>query len=329
MKSLFTFVLSILISFFFFNPSVNISATPLNTGDGSPDTLVVPNGYSNVPGNNTFLGPLSTTARTYQLLIHADQLTDFINKTLITIAFRLPSNANADWPPLNIEVLTYDIYLSGSVNPSERSLVFAQNIVGPQTQVRTARYDIPQGSYSSGASPNGFGPELSFDSPYLYTGGNLLIEIRHTGFTGTASRSNDAIGTATTGYGTQFSACWQTGNTATNGVQGNFSVVRITGDNLVGIIGQNEIPQEYQLQQNFPNPFNPSTTIQFSIPNSEFVTLKVFNSLGQEVSRLVNTNLTAGTYDFSFDATGLTSGIYFYELSAGDFRETKRMLLVK
>lgn len=328
MKNLFSILLSFLVITFSLNTK-NIVAAPINTGDGPPEYLVVPNAYNNTPGTSSFLGPLSATARTYQLLIHADQLTDFIDKTLLGIAFRLPTSANASWPVVDIQILNYDIYLSGSVNPSERSLVFAENIVGTQTQVRSDRFDIPMGSFTFGNSPNHFGPELGFDSPYLYTGGNLLIEIRHSGFTGTSSRSNDAIGTATTGYGTQFSACWQTGNTATSGLQGNFSVVRITGDDLVGIIGHSEIPQDYILKQNYPNPFNPSTTIQFSIPVKEYVTLKVFNSLGQQVATLVNSEMLAGTYDFSFDAAGLTSGAYYYELRAGDFKETRRMLMIK
>lgn len=88
-------------------------------------------------------------------------------------------------------------------------------------------------------------------------------------------------------------------------------------------------PKEFSLSQNYPNPFNPSTTITFSIPSEEFVTLKVFNSLGEEIAELVNETKPAGNYSISFDASKLSSGIYFYTINAGSFIETKKMLLLK
>jgi hypothetical protein len=88
-------------------------------------------------------------------------------------------------------------------------------------------------------------------------------------------------------------------------------------------------PKTYNLSQNYPNPFNPSTTINFSLPNNEFVTLKVYNILGGEVATLVNRELTAGSYEFDFNASNLASGIYFYELKAGNFAEIRKMNLLK
>jgi len=90
-----------------------------------------------------------------------------------------------------------------------------------------------------------------------------------------------------------------------------------------------DIPTTYLLSQNYPNPFNPSTTISFSIPTSEFVTLKVYDVLGREVATLVNENLNAGSYSYNFDASNLTSGVYFYKLQAGKYSETKKMILSK
>ena len=89
------------------------------------------------------------------------------------------------------------------------------------------------------------------------------------------------------------------------------------------------VPTTYSLSQNFPNPFNPSTTINFTIPNSEFVTLKIYNILGSEVATLVNESLASGSYRFNFDAQYLSSGVYLYELNAGNFREIKKMNLLK
>ena len=90
-----------------------------------------------------------------------------------------------------------------------------------------------------------------------------------------------------------------------------------------------ETPGSYTLSQNYPNPFNPSTNLEFGISDLEFVSLKIFNTLSKEIATLVNQRLSPGTYKYSFDASGLTSGIYFYTLKAGEFTETKRMLLLK
>ncbi len=89
------------------------------------------------------------------------------------------------------------------------------------------------------------------------------------------------------------------------------------------------IPESYSLYQNYPNPFNPATTIKYAIPADQFVTLKVYNVIGQEVATLVNSIQSAGTYSAQFDAAKLATGIYVYRLTAGNFVQTKKMLLVK
>ena len=90
-----------------------------------------------------------------------------------------------------------------------------------------------------------------------------------------------------------------------------------------------QIPQAFSLSQNYPNPFNPVTNLEFEIPKAGFVSLKIYDMLGKEISSLVNSNLNPGRYKYDFDAGSLTSGIYFYKLEAGNFSETKKMLLVK
>ena len=90
-----------------------------------------------------------------------------------------------------------------------------------------------------------------------------------------------------------------------------------------------EIPGEFSLSQNYPNPFNPVTNIKYSISSRQFVTLKVYDVLGNEIATLVNEELSAGEYEVEFDAAGLSSGIYIYRLQAGTFIETKRMMLLK
>ena len=96
-----------------------------------------------------------------------------------------------------------------------------------------------------------------------------------------------------------------------------------------GISGAESIPSEYQLKQNFPNPFNPTTNIRFTLPTSEFVILKIYNLLGEEISILLNETLPAGLHTINFDASGLKSGMYVYRIKAGGFSESKKMLLVK
>ena len=89
------------------------------------------------------------------------------------------------------------------------------------------------------------------------------------------------------------------------------------------------IPEEYSLEQNYPNPFNPSTEIKYSLKKDGFVTIKVYDVLGRVVSTLVNENKPAGYYTVNFDASGLSSGIYFYGITANGFTAVKKMILTK
>ncbi|MBK8552140.1 MAG: S8 family peptidase [Ignavibacteria bacterium] len=90
-----------------------------------------------------------------------------------------------------------------------------------------------------------------------------------------------------------------------------------------------EMPEKYSLSQNYPNPFNPVTNVEFGIMKLGFVSLKIYDVLGKEVATLVNENLQPGTYKYNFDASNLSSGIYFYRIKAGDFIETRSMMLLK
>jgi hypothetical protein len=89
------------------------------------------------------------------------------------------------------------------------------------------------------------------------------------------------------------------------------------------------IPEEITLEQNYPNPFNPSTTIKFSLPSSGNVILKIYNALGEEAAVLIDNELTTGSYEVEWNAGGLPSGVYFYQLKTDAFVETKKMLLLK
>jgi photosystem II stability/assembly factor-like uncharacterized protein len=91
----------------------------------------------------------------------------------------------------------------------------------------------------------------------------------------------------------------------------------------------NNIPEQFSLLQNYPNPFNPVTTIKFDLPKDNFVTLKIYDMLGREVAILVNDKLSACTHSLNWNASQFSSGIYFYRIQAGDFRDVKRMILIK
>ena len=91
----------------------------------------------------------------------------------------------------------------------------------------------------------------------------------------------------------------------------------------------NSTPSSYELDQNFPNPFNPSTTIRFSVPSSEFVSLIIYNSIGEKVAELVNQVLPAGIYNVNWNAENVSSGVYFYKIEAGSFINTKKMILLR
>lgn len=90
-----------------------------------------------------------------------------------------------------------------------------------------------------------------------------------------------------------------------------------------------QTPERFNLEQNYPNPFNPETKIRFDLPSREFVTLKVFNSVGQEVETLVSGEFVPGIYSVEFDASDLSSGVYYYRIHAGDFVQTKKLLLLR
>jgi hypothetical protein len=114
----------------------------------------------------------------------------------------------------------------------------------------------------------------------------------------------------------------------------NYKLLPRKDDDFVGLATGTEeevgLPGNYELAQNFPNPFNPSTKIKYSLPVGGYVTLKVFNLLGQEVRTLINNEvLPAGSHEIIFDASDLPSGVYFYRIQTESFAQVKKMILLK
>jgi hypothetical protein len=99
---------------------------------------------------------------------------------------------------------------------------------------------------------------------------------------------------------------------------------------LTGVEGKEKsLPTRFALEQNYPNPFNPSTTIRYGLPNRSQVTLTIFNTLGQQVAQLIKGEMDAGVHEVKFDGSGLSSGVYLYRLRAGDFVQTRKLLLLQ
>jgi hypothetical protein len=117
--------------------------------------------------------------------------------------------------------------------------------------------------------------------------------------------------------------------TATNGGVGPWSEAFNFNIIITDVEDEQQLPTEFALMQNYPNPFNPSTVISYQLPVSSNVTLKVYDILGNEVATFVNEEKPAGSYEVKFDASGLSSGIYFYKLQAGSLVETKKMILLR
>ena len=100
-------------------------------------------------------------------------------------------------------------------------------------------------------------------------------------------------------------------------------------DPITGIADEGVVPEKYELSQNYPNPFNPETVIRYSLPKAEEVSLVVYNLIGEEVAHLIAERKPAGSYTVKWDASNFASGIYFYRLQAGDFAQTRKMVLLK
>ena len=181
---------------------------------------------------------------------------------------------------------------------------------------------------------------ISFNSSVVGNGIQLnwqtATEINNQGFeiyrNGSKIAFIDGKGTTTETQSYSF-----TDNNLQSGIY-NYRLNQIDFDGTQEVVGELtvylSIPEQFTLEQNFPNPFNPSTTIKYSIPASEFVTLKVYDVLGSEVATLVNEEKPAGSYEVEFDShsgegRNLTSGVYFYKIQAGNFVETKKMILMK
>lgn len=156
-------------------------------------TVVAPNVRDTVEGSGTF-AMLSTSPRRYMLLINSSELTGLVGMNLTGFSLRLNGSTTAPaWPPSNYTHPFFDVKLSEGVAPSARSTTFASNVVGTQTDVRAGSLTLAAGAFTNGGIPNAFGPMIAFDTPYLYTGGHLAVDMYYGVNSSGASPSIDAL----------------------------------------------------------------------------------------------------------------------------------------
>jgi len=143
-------------------------------------------------------------------------------------------------------------------------------------------------------------------------------------YNGPGNGSDGAYSIALDGSGNVY----VTGRSTGNGTNWDYCTIKYSQG--VGIKKiSTEIPSLFSLSQNYPNPFNPNTKIKFDLPKNVNVKLTLYDMLGREIETLVNEQLNAGSYEVNWDGTKYTSGVYYYRLNAGEFVETKKMILMK
>jgi hypothetical protein len=285
----------------------------------SPILLIPMNGETGVPINVTF--DWSSVAGATSYILHASKTQTF--DSLVVNHTTTISNAS-----ITLEYNTIYYWKMCALNyqgVGPWSIIFHFTTM---TQVPPA----PVLLYPCGVSNVPLTSTLDWTDVATSTGYRLQISLNNTFNTfiinTTTSVSEYPVQPGVLNYSTMY--YWNVAAISTGG-QGSFS--NVCSFSTMSQVGVNqissEIPAEYKLFDNYPNPFNPNTIIRFQIKDSRLVTLKVFDILGREVEMLVNEKQTPGTYEVNFNASNLPSGIYFYTLRSGDFTDTKKMLLIK
>ena len=219
---------------------------------------------------------------------------------------------NLDWieiynpADVQIDISGYKIYDPGGQSGSKTKKLFPAGAIIPAKGF----YVIIVDTASFDGDLSGFGLSSGGDETWLEDAGGVIID----------HAVIPAMPVTTTSYSRvpDGSTNWIISETITRGTSN--STTDINEENLV---------TEYKLNQNFPNPFNPTTTISYQIPKSGFVNLNVYNLLGKEVAVLVSEFQNTGIYKVALNAENLSSGIYFYKLTTGNFSATKKITLLK
>jgi hypothetical protein len=177
--------------------------------------------------------------------------------------------------------------------------------------------------------------EVTLTTPFVWNGSNnLLVEVCFNNSSYTSSSTVNGTPNSLNQLKHQHQDLSSTdGCVAITSPSATYTArpnVKLTISPSTGINNnENEIPKVFELSQNFPNPFNPVTRINYSVPKQSLVSIKVFDILGREVALLVSENLKPGYYSVDFNGLNFASGVYFYKMEAGTFNDVKRLILIK
>ncbi|HRI84187.1 MAG TPA: T9SS type A sorting domain-containing protein [Ignavibacteria bacterium] len=276
-------------------------------------------------------------------------------------SFLRTTNGGTNWT----QMATAPAQVGGEAGWNNSMLIIGNNVWWGTNQTRAYRSTDLGLTWSSGATTGSVNSyAIHYNSPTTgLAGGNAMTLSTNGGANyttvtspGTAGNINSLEGNGTDWWATRTgntvfrstdgAATWSTAYTLTGAAFNDMDFAVVGGcpvgwavssagliakmSNLVNVIGtSSEIPSSFSLMQNYPNPFNPETNINFSIPKSGLVTLKIYDISGKEVATLVNELKNAGSYVVGFNAANLPSGAYFYRMQTEGFAETKKMMLIK
>lgn len=283
----------------------NIESTP-NQSQNRTNTLTDIKGLS--PNSLWAVGYSRNIGELYQaLILHKSGST----WTVVPV----PQTLSDEYFLYNLSVIAEDnIWAVGEVNGSSGYSVLI--------------YHYDGSVWSRVISPGGGGGIISFSSSDIWSAGSSIVHYNGSVWT-TANApvpTNGALGFMSASSPADI---WTVGRDIEGSVFKTL-IMHYGKDRITGIEPvTGNIPNSYNLFQNFPNPFNPETKIKFELPRSGFTTLKIFDMNGKVLSVLLNENKEAGNYSVNFNGAGLSSGVYFYKLSSGNYSSIKKMMIIK
>jgi hypothetical protein len=289
--------------------------------------------YVSIPNGSGMTGFQTITIEAWVKIGGTTSANTILNKGAASFDYQLGINASSALPffrgPSVIATATFTMTTAQwthlAVTSDGTTVIFYKNGV-PMTTLTTA--------VALGSSAN----EMRIGRGNNDAGSGNIDELRLWNVVRTQSQiatdmCNKWVSNSTTG----LIGKWHFDSTYTDSVHGwNGTHVGTVGFDTVtwcppnGVVPiASEVPKEFRLEQNYPNPFNPTTTIKFSLPKEGYVEIKLYDVLGKEVATLVKDPYKAGVYSVTFDGSRLASGVYFYRIEAGDFRDVKKMVLIK
>jgi hypothetical protein len=320
-------VMNAFVTTFAFSPASDGSGTNIFAGTSNGDILASTNNGANWTAVNPWLTPSAVKALAVSPASGMSGTNLFAGSTFDGVF--LSANNGRTWHPANTGLPGGDVLALATTTTSDGSgtNIFAATSssgVFLSTNNGTLWTAVNAGLTDTSLCAFAVSPAGGGSGNYLFAGtarGGVFLS-RNNGTSWTP------VNTGFEGINVNFLAV--NGNNLFAGTQGGVWK-RPIAEMVTGVKGSapNAIPDRSALEQNYPNPFNPSTRIEFQLAAPGFVSLKVYDVLGKEVKTLVNEERNAGSYEATFDATGLASGTYFYRLKAGGFTQSKKLLLLR